>query len=119
MHYSAARWRASTRAKSLAGNSPSLELAAPGILTPGCVARRDSPPRALRPQLEALDLAGRGLRQVGAEFDPARIFVGRERALHMLLQHLHKLGTGLVRRLEHDERRGLDQRVLVRPGNHR
>ena len=39
----------------------------------------------LGPQLEALDFSGRGLRQIGAELDPARIFVGRELLLAMLL----------------------------------
>jgi hypothetical protein len=39
----------------------------------------------LRPQLESLDLPGRGLREIGPEFDPARIFVGRQLLLAMLL----------------------------------
>ena len=47
---------------------------------PRGVADAGTRPMALRlgAQLEALDFAGRGLRQLGAELDPARIFVGRE-----------------------------------------
>src|SRR5262245_29997884 len=37
-----------------------------------------SRPRRLRTQLETLNLAGRGLRQVDSKLDPARILVGRE-----------------------------------------
>src|SRR5580658_9926083 len=35
-------------------------------------------PIRLRPQLETLNLTRRGFRQLGAEFEPARIFVGGE-----------------------------------------
>src|SRR5262245_36952475 len=41
---------------------------------------------ALGAQLEALDLARRRLRQLGTKFDPAGIFVRRERRLHVFLQ---------------------------------
>ena len=37
-------------------------------------------------QLETLNLASGGLRQVVDEFDPARVFVGREPAFHVLLK---------------------------------
>src|SRR3990170_5059821 len=37
-------------------------------------------------QLEALDLSGRGLRELGDELDPARVLVGRERVLHERLE---------------------------------
>src|SRR3984893_2046902 len=42
--------------------------------------------RAFGPQPEALNLAGRGLGQLGTELDHARIFVGRELAFAMVLQ---------------------------------
>src|SRR5258708_33028750 len=42
--------------------------------------------RTFGPQLEALDLAGRGLRQVGAELDRPRIFVGDEPRYAVILQ---------------------------------
>ena len=42
-------------------------------------------------QLETLNLAGGGLRQVVDEFDPARIFVRRELAFHVLLKRGGKL----------------------------
>src|SRR6185436_9679201 len=44
-----------------------------------------SPP-PLPAQLEALDLARRGLRQLGQELDPARVFVRRKALLDVLLQ---------------------------------
>src|SRR5690242_7649027 len=72
-----------------------------------------------RPQLEALDLSGRRLRQVFAEFDPARIFVGRELLLHMLLQRANERIVRLLRRLEHDEGFRLDQLLLVVPADDR
>src|SRR6187399_2115443 len=42
--------------------------------------------RALVAQFEALDLAGRGLRQVGAKLDPARVFVGGKLGFDVVLQ---------------------------------
>src|ERR1700676_3924222 len=42
--------------------------------------------RSFGPQLEALNLAGRGLGQLGTELDHARIFVRRELAFAMVLQ---------------------------------
>jgi hypothetical protein len=38
-----------------------------------------------RPQLEPLDLSGRGLGEIGPKLDPARILVGRQLLLAMLL----------------------------------
>src|SRR5262250_3400543 len=64
---------------------------------------------ALRAQLEALDLAGGGLRELDAKFDPARIFVGRKRALRVLLQCQRQRVAGLVGGLEHHESLRLDQ----------
>src|SRR5450432_4067570 len=59
--------------------------------------------RAFGPQLEALDLAGCGLRQVGAELDRTGIFVGREPRLAMFLQGAGERLTGLARGFEHHE----------------
>src|SRR5262245_7556243 len=59
--------------------------------------------RRLRAQLEALNLAGRGLRQLGAEFDPARIFVGGELEPAVILQGLSGLFTRRGLPLEHHE----------------
>src|SRR6266446_7998344 len=75
--------------------------------------------QALGAQLEALDLASRGLGELRAKFDPARIFVRRQRRLDVLLQRPRQLLAGLVGRLEHDKGLGLDQLVLVRPGDDR
>src|SRR5262245_6044409 len=72
----------------------------------------------LRTQPETLNLAGCRLRQVAAKLDPARVLVGRELGLAMLLQRQHQLITSAVRRLEHDESLRLDQRLLVRPRHH-
>src|SRR5258707_12862193 len=75
--------------------------------------------QALGAQLEALDLASRGLGEFRAKFDPARIFVRRQRRLDVLLQRPRQLLAGLVGGLEHHEGLGLDQLVVVRPGNDR
>src|SRR6185369_17805724 len=53
----------------------------PDEILEGSLARR-----ALAAQFEALDLAGRGLRQIGAKLDPARVFVGRELGFDVVLQ---------------------------------
>src|SRR4051812_20325710 len=65
--------------------------------------RQVSPEPALGPQLEALDLAGRGLRQLGPKLDPAWIFVGCQLLLAVILQRAREALAGLVRRLEHHE----------------
>src|SRR5258708_30296579 len=51
--------------------------------------------QALGAQLEALDLASRGLGEFRAKFDPARIFVRRQRRLDVLLQRPRQLLAGL------------------------
>src|SRR5215471_2185627 len=65
------------------------------------------------PQLEALDLAGRGARQVGPDVDPARIFPGAGALLHMRAQRFEQPLVGAVTVLEHDEGFRLDQSVAV------
>ena len=73
-------------------------------------------PRLQLAQLEALDLAGGGLRQVGDELDLARVLVGRQLVLHEGLQ----LGVGGLRAgLEHDEGLGLGQALGVGHADHR
>src|SRR5215472_14031141 len=49
----------------------------------GELSARAAPAWPSIPQLEALDLAGRGARQVGPDVDPARIFPGAGALLHM------------------------------------
>src|SRR5262245_16975946 len=68
-------------------------------------------------QLETLDLSGRRLRQVFAEFDPARIFERREFLLHVFLQCTHQRIARLVRRFQYDEGFRLDQLLLVVPAD--
>src|SRR6185312_7811680 len=51
-------------------------------------------PDLLLPQTKALDLAGRGLRQGVDEIDGARIFVWRDRRLHMVLEAFCTGGVG-------------------------
>src|ERR1700674_5962646 len=75
--------------------------------------------RTFAPQLEALNLAGRGFWQLVAELDPARILEGRELELDMLLQRAGQGVARVLRRLEHHERLRLDQAVAVEPGHHR
>src|SRR6266508_1749853 len=64
-------------------------------------------------QLEALELAGGGARQLGDELDPARIFVGREAPLDEGLQRRRQRGAGFVAGAEEHERLGLDEVVGV------
>ena len=73
----------------------------------------------LRPQLEALDLAGRGLWQLAAEFKPARILKDRELLPAVVLERLRQSVIALVRRFQHHERLRLDQRILVGPADDR
>src|SRR5437763_4806207 len=54
----------------------------------------------IRPQLEALDLSGRGFGQFGANFDPARIFVRCELLLAMFLQGQEQCFAGPFGRFE-------------------
>src|SRR5690606_23942774 len=81
-------------------------------------AYRPSPPRGLRAQHESLDLAGRGLRQVGPELDPARIFERGEHRLDVILQRTRQRIAGLAMILKDDEGLRLDQPVAVEPGDH-
>src|SRR2546429_8368366 len=75
--------------------------------------------KRLSAKLESLDLAGRRLGQFVDELDPARILVGREPVLDVLL---HGRFEGFARRpafFEHDERLRLDQAVVVLMADHR
>src|ERR1700678_2428009 len=65
-------------------------------------AQRKSP-RRLGAQLEALDLAGGGFRQVASELDPAGIFVRCELLPAMLLQRAGSLVARGAGRFEHHE----------------
>ena len=59
------------------------------------------------PQLEALDLAGGGLGQLGDELDPARVLVGGELVLDEALELVLEGRRRGVAVLEHDEGLGL------------
>src|SRR5579875_621570 len=65
-------------------------------------------------QAEALQLAGFGARQGGAELDGARIFVGRDTLLDKLLQCLRQRLVARIPWLEDDER--LDDSTPLRIG---
>src|SRR4051795_5860137 len=91
----------------------------PDDILAGSLARR-----ALAAQFEALDLAGRGLRQIGAKLDPAGVFIGGELGFDVVLQRpRHRVTSwrlcdfGLI--LHHDEGLGLDQSIAVGPSHHR
>src|SRR3954463_5571415 len=85
---------------------------------PGSSRPAGPPARALRcfsalgSELEALDLAGRGLRQVGAELDPSRVLVRSELALHMLLKSFRQRIGARLAGFQHDIGLGLHQLVL-------
>src|SRR3989440_12019625 len=64
-------------------------------------------------QLETLDLAGRRLRQLADELDPARIFIGRDLVLDEGLQLVGEAGAAARGLLEHDERLGLHEPIGV------
>src|SRR5207244_2246928 len=57
-------------------------------------------------QAEALDLAGRGLRQVVDEHDLARVFVRRQRGLDEGLEFIRQLRRGAVAARQHHIGRG-------------
>src|SRR4051812_20007618 len=61
----------------------------------------------------ALHLAGRGLRQLGDEIDPAWILHRRERRLDVRFERPGQLRAGLLARVEHHEGVWLDQPVGV------
>ena len=66
--------------------------------------------RARAREAEALDLAGRGLRQFGDELDRARIFVGREPVLDEALELRF---VDMLAGLQHHEGLGLGEPVGV------
>src|SRR5262245_25399617 len=70
-------------------------------------------------QLESLYLPRRGLRQLGKKLYPARVFVGGELVLHVLLERGLQHVVPARTRLEHDECLGLDEPVLVFGADHR
>src|SRR5437870_10945582 len=75
--------------------------------------------RSAPAQLEALDLAGGGLGQLGHELDPARVLERSERGLD---EGLELAGEGVAvaaaRIAQHDERLGLGQAVGVLGADH-
>src|SRR5215470_1082945 len=79
----------------------------------GGLSARAAPAWPSIPQLEALNLAGRGARQVGPDVDPARIFPRAGALLHMRAQRLEQPFIGAVAVLEHDEGFRFDQPVAV------
>src|SRR5215831_6576051 len=79
----------------------------------GKLSARAAPAWPSIPQLEALDLTGRGARQVGSDVDPARIFPGAGALLHMRAQRFEQPLVGAVTVFEHDEGFRLDQSVAV------
>src|SRR5215470_3875192 len=79
----------------------------------GGLSARAAPAWPSIPQLEALDLAGRGARQVAPNVDPARIFPRAGALLHMRAQRFEQPLVGAVTVLEHDEGFRLDQSVAV------
>src|SRR6516225_674216 len=64
-------------------------------------------------QLEALNLARRGLWQLGAQIDPARVFPGAGVLLDVRLQILEQGSIGVVAGLQDDERARLEEPVGV------
>src|SRR5215471_772313 len=64
-------------------------------------------------QLEALNLPCRGLRQVGDEFDPARVLIWSEPAFDMLLQFCCELRGVFDVRSKNDVRLGFNQAVFI------
>src|SRR6266446_5072644 len=87
----------------------------------GCAVRQPDPAalwaKCLRfgspAQLEALDLAGRGLGQLRHELEPARVLVRRDLVLHESLQLGLEPRRARVPVLEHHERLRLDQLIGV------
>src|SRR6266853_3727892 len=70
-------------------------------------------PSLLAAQFEPLDLSRRRLRQFWEELDPARILVGRELVLDVLLERGLQRVASRVALLEDDEGFRLDELVLV------
>src|SRR6266540_210954 len=69
-------------------------------------------------ELEALDLAGRRLRQLVDELDPARVFVWRDARLHERLQLLGQRVAWLSTLLQQHECSRLGELVLVLRADH-
>src|SRR5689334_5267659 len=70
-------------------------------------------------QLEPLNLPGRRLRELGKKIYPARILVGREPVLDVLLERrLQGVARGIAL-LQHHIGLGLDEPVLVFGADHR
>src|SRR4029077_17420902 len=64
-------------------------------------------------QLEALDLAGGGFRQLGYEVDPTRVFVRRQSALDVLLQRGREFGNFGYIGSQRNECFGFDEPIFV------
>src|SRR5262249_48493124 len=79
----------------------------------GKLSARVAPAWLSIPQLETLNLAGRGARQVAPDVDPARIFPRAGALLDMRAQRFEQPLVGAVTVLEHDEGFRLDQSVAV------
>src|SRR5262245_37715879 len=77
----------------------------------GRLLRRGLP--ILFPQLEALDLSGRGAWQGGAQLDPARKFPRSRLVLDVPLQCLEQAVVGLVAVPEHDKCLRLDEPIGI------
>src|SRR5882757_8140982 len=109
----AAATAASATTAQLASNKRFMIGNPPDEILGGSLARR-----ALAAQFEALNLAGRGLRQIGAKLDPAGVFVRGELGFDVVLQcPRHRVTSrrlcdfGLI--LHHHEGLGLDQAIPV------
>src|SRR5215510_1671914 len=71
------------------------------------------------PELEPLDLAGRGLGQLGDEVDPAGVLVGSDLVLDEGLELVGELVAAARGLLEDDEGLRLDQPIAVLTADHR
>src|SRR6266550_8797092 len=65
------------------------------------------------PELEPLDLARRGLRQLVDEVDPARVLIRRDPGLHEQLELVGERVARSLALLQENERTGLGELVLV------
>ena len=73
---------------------------------------------ALLAQLEALDLSGRGFRQLAADLDPAWLLPRAGGGFDVRLQFLEQSVIGFYTRLQHDERLGLGQTIRILLADH-
>src|SRR5258708_3057392 len=76
-------------------------------------------PSPLTPQFEPLDLSRRRLRQLGEELDPARILVGRELVLDVLLEPGLQRAASPLALLGDDEAFRFEDLVLVLGADYR